>query len=551
MADDVIKEFLVSIGVDTQDVDRFEETLKRVGKGVKVFAESAVAATAALSAAVVKIADDFDTLYFQMKNLGSSAGDIKALGYAFSQLGGSAGDASAAMQAIANFNMSYGEGAKGFLQQLGVDPKDIGDSAKTLIDLEKIFQRMAGEGGNGLARATAIGERLGLSQDTMRMMMRDNGEFEAQFNQMTASMGNNLDDAAERSHKFMLELRQLKEQASQIFTNLELDILRSVVPLLKDVTTWMNNMATGKNLSGVSQELRNVILDIGDLLKALGELAQESSTQRFATRILFILDNMIRGLGSFARAADLIARGKWAEAWQEAIKDTDRPWDSAGKPAPGPTNYSDDFKHKMGAPTDQEMGLAPAGAGAAPAGGRAKQVIDYFKQKGASDVLARGVAAMLFSESGLDHKLPNKQGSGAYGLAQWLSKDRLAAFKAMFGHSIQQSSFDEQLRFVQHELAGKYVGVWNEMKRAVDPLTVADIGIHGYEAPGAKGERSDHKGAARFLGVSPSGGRIGSIEQHNTYHIHGGDTGAVVDGVAGAQQRSNAQLVGNAAVFQW
>lgn len=547
MSDDVIKEFLVSVGVDTQDVDRFEETLKRVGKGVKVFAESAVAATAALAVAVVKIADDFDTLYFQMKNLGSSAGDIKALGYAFSQLGGSAGDANAAMQAIANFNMSYGDGAKGFLQQLGVDPKDIGDSAKTLIDLEKIFQRMAGEGGNGLARATAIGERLGLSSDAIRVMIRDNGEFEAQFKEMTANMGTNLGETAEESHKLMLEFVQLKAQASQIFTNVELDILQSAVPLLQDLTAWINNMATGKNLNGVSQELRNVIVDIGDLLNALGELAQENSTQRFATRILFILDNVIRAMGSFARAADLLARGKWAEAWKEAIKDTDRPWDSMGKPVDGPTNYSDDFKHKMGAPTDQELGIAPAGGAK---GSRAQQAIDYFKQKGMGDVQARGVAAMLFSESKLDPTSENPK-SHAFGLAQWLSKDRLAAFKAMFGHDVQHSSFQEQLRFVQHELAGKYIGVWNAMKRAVDPLTVADIGIAGYESPAMGDRAGNHDRARRFLGVSPSSGRMGSIEQNNTYHIHGGDTGAVVDGVAGAQQKSNAQLVGNAAVFQW
>jgi hypothetical protein len=62
------------------------------------------------------------------------------------------------------------------------------------------------------------------------------------------------------------------------------------------------------------------------------------------------------------------------------------------------------------------------------------------------------LANMLGEDSQLD---PTQVGDGgsAYGIGQW-HPDRQAAFQKIFGHPIQQSTFEEQLKFYSDELNG-------------------------------------------------------------------------------------------------
>jgi len=91
---------------------------------------------------------------------------------------------------------------------------------------------------------------------------------------------------------------------------------------------------------------------------------------------------------------------------------------------------------------------APGSSGS----GSAEEVMNFFTNKGFTREQAAGIAANIKYES--DFKTDAVGDSGkAYGLAQW-HPDRQANFSRVFGKDIKQSTFQEQLEFINWELSG-------------------------------------------------------------------------------------------------
>lgn len=79
-----------------------------------------------------------------------------------------------------------------------------------------------------------------------------------------------------------------------------------------------------------------------------------------------------------------------------------------------------------------------------------QKAIDFFTSRGWSQNQAAGIAGNLFGESQLDIRAVG-DGGKAFGIAQW-HPDRQANFARVFGKSIRNSTFEEQLAFVDWEL---------------------------------------------------------------------------------------------------
>lgn len=79
-----------------------------------------------------------------------------------------------------------------------------------------------------------------------------------------------------------------------------------------------------------------------------------------------------------------------------------------------------------------------------------EEAMRFFTGKGWTKEQAAGLVANLGAESGLNEKIVG-DGGKAYGIAQW-HPDRQAAFSAKYGKDIRQSTYQEQLEFVHHEL---------------------------------------------------------------------------------------------------
>ena len=88
-----------------------------------------------------------------------------------------------------------------------------------------------------------------------------------------------------------------------------------------------------------------------------------------------------------------------------------------------------------------------------PKHGAESEVYSYLRNKGLVSTQAMGITAALWAESKLNPGAVNPT-SGAYGIAQWLSKDRLANFKKVTGHDIKGSTLQQQLDFLWWELKG-------------------------------------------------------------------------------------------------
>ena len=136
---------------------------------------------------------------------------------------------------------------------------------------------------------------------------------------------------------------------------------------------------------------------------------------------------------------------------------------------------------------------------AASVEGRTRQAMDYFVGQGWTPAQAAGIVANLQRESGLRTGAVG-DGGQAFGIAQW-HPDRQANFARFAGHSIRESTFAEQLAFVNYEMTrGAETGAGNRLRGATDAGTAGSIVSRYYERPAdASGEASARAATARQI----------------------------------------------------
>jgi hypothetical protein len=108
------------------------------------------------------------------------------------------------------------------------------------------------------------------------------------------------------------------------------------------------------------------------------------------------------------------------------------------------------------------------------------QAIEYFTRQGWTPNQAIGLAANLEKESGFDPKIRG-DGGKAIGIAQW-HPDRQADFEKLFKKNIKESSFEEQLAFVNYELQNKEKAAGEQLRRSTTIAEATKAGI-AYERP--------------------------------------------------------------------
>lgn len=125
-------------------------------------------------------------------------------------------------------------------------------------------------------------------------------------------------------------------------------------------------------------------------------------------------------------------------------------------------------------------GAAPTGDGTRAQ--RIDQAITYFEGQGWTRAQAVGIVANLDAESGMDPNINQIGGGPGYGLAQW-EGPRQADFREWAGKDIRQSTFGEQLEFIQWELGNTEAGAARALRGADEPGEAASIVTTRYERP--------------------------------------------------------------------
>lgn len=160
-------------------------------------------------------------------------------------------------------------------------------------------------------------------------------------------------------------------------------------------------------------------------------------------------------------------------------------------------------------PTSGSMiggGFIPTGAGFSGEGltpgvaatGSAAEAIQFFQSRGWTREQAAGIAANIKAESNFK---TNAVGDGgkAYGIAQW-HPDRQKNFYKVFGKDIRQSTFQEQLAFIDWELRNTESRAGNSLRAASTAAEAAAIVQNQYERPANKDPRYRASIAMGFAG---------------------------------------------------
>jgi hypothetical protein len=146
-------------------------------------------------------------------------------------------------------------------------------------------------------------------------------------------------------------------------------------------------------------------------------------------------------------------------------------------------------------PPELQAAAAPSQAGSvAPRDARdirqfegvARQVVDFFTQKTEwSKTQAIGIIANIYAESKFNPNIPG-DGGAAYGLCQWHS-DRQKFFTQQFRKSIKNSTFEEQLQFIDFELHNNEArGAGESLRPETTPEAAASVISLKYERPAGK-----------------------------------------------------------------
>ena len=103
-----------------------------------------------------------------------------------------------------------------------------------------------------------------------------------------------------------------------------------------------------------------------------------------------------------------------------------------------------------------------------------------------TEAQAMGIVANLIHESGCNPHGPAGDGGQAMGLCQWHA-DRRTEFERHFHKSFKDSSFDDQLAFIDYEMTeGKEWEAGNKLKEKTDPRDAAAAVSTYYERPADK-----------------------------------------------------------------
>lgn len=140
--------------------------------------------------------------------------------------------------------------------------------------------------------------------------------------------------------------------------------------------------------------------------------------------------------------------------------------------------------------------------------GRPEEAQAFFESKGWTREQAAGIVGNLVVESGLQTDIVG-DGGQAYGIAQW-HPPRQATFRQVYGKDIRQSSFREQLEYVNWELNNSEKAAGNALRGATTAADAAAIVDSQYErSAGLHLARRQENAAAIMAGdfskVSTSG----------------------------------------------
>lgn len=233
----VLREFLVAIGFDInyQEFKQFQDREKSIIETLTTMGKVGAATGIAVAAAVLKIANDMEQLYFSSERAGTSVQNLMALRFGGAQAGiGADAMASAVEQMASTLRANPGLGA--FFQQItGRGPTS--DNFKNFTNLIQQLREMDAHGGGVMARL--IGAQFGLDEQTLTLLFRNYPDFLRGLKEqddLLALAGINAQEFGKQSHEAMENWRTLLLHLKALGYVLAIDVLPAVDKLVVFLT---------------------------------------------------------------------------------------------------------------------------------------------------------------------------------------------------------------------------------------------------------------------------------------------------------------------------
>ncbi|MDH1575522.1 phage tail tip lysozyme [Pseudomonas sp. GD03746] len=483
----VLESFLIALGIKVD-----EKSFQKADAAFGGLTKSALQFGAVLASklAIDKVVGDFKAAGTELDNFnrltGLSTQNVQALGQALAAQGGNAQDAFAAMQKVQDLMASPITGNVGWfgdVAKLGLDPDAIigaQDTAEALANIAGSFEKMTP------LNQRLAGQALGFDENTIRLLMKGRDAVEQQLDS--------------RSKLGIMTQKQVEDAARLTKANSELNL----------VFTDMGNTIAG------------------ELVPAFAELAEDFTA--FYRDNKDLVDSGLEAFfGTMAKNIELVSAALVLMGGASALKGLAALRAlvglGGGGPAGGPSGGNPPQGGKSGG-GGLPFFVNPLTAGLAALfyssslnegeeeelrsnrllnGGSegAQAVVDFFRAKGWTEDQAKGIAANIEQESGFRADAEG-DGGKAYGLAQW-HPDRQANFAKFSGKDIRQSTAQEQLEFIHHELTrGLEKSAGDRLRMAGSAREAAGIVSQYYERPTDTDGEINRRGAiAESYGGTP------------------------------------------------
>jgi tail lysozyme len=547
VATETIREFLVALGYkqDEAALKKFEDGINKATKAVFTLAAAVEGTAVAVAAGIAKFASNLEALYYASVRTGSSVTNLKALDRWAENFGAAAGEAMASVEGLAHA-LRTNPGNESLLVGMGVQLKHLKDGTvdaqDALVQLAAVFKRQP------LYVSEQYAGMLGINENTLLALRR--GDMKELLRIQKEMAHGNWGKAAADSHAFMVNLRDLFTLIEAFGTKIGDALEKKLGWNLEKIGKWLDK--NGDHLANQIVDAINMVLTAAEWLgqKILALVAKlkdlDTATDGWSTKLiaiaailqvtgagsiiggvlsltaaLFGLKTAIAGVGAASSSVGLLGLlgrlSLWAGAAYGAyqlynhtsVPESER---GTGKATPWAQKI-EDWVHQM----------IP--------GGKANYAGTLLQAFGLTRDQAAGVIANLQAESGLDEHAVGDHGN-AYGLAQWHRAGQ-EAFKKWSGIDIRQSTFAQQMGFLEHDIGSKSL-ILNALHNSRSPFEAGSVFSRLYERPAAGDAEASRRGEAAVR-----------IAQSNTFNIHGADSKDLAETVSKAQQRTNAELTRN------
>ena len=359
MAEETIKEFLVSLGWNGQDSDheKFAKALEAATLRAELLAKGIEALVKNLLGGANRTSEAYDRLYYAAERMHTTVAQIQALQYAMGQVGGSAEEALATMEtAAALFQQSKGN--LPYLQHFGFDiDKKTGELKWTLETL-----KAHGLLNESDAQTSLWAERLGISQATaMRFKQHpyDIDKFSKEKEEADKSIGFNPDEGAKKAEEFEQAMGRFIMLVKGFYDKFALKADDNLTKPLEAFNDFL--VANGPVISEILSTFAKAVGGVGDSISGLVTTWLENPKSKKDIQEFFEhLLNGVNWLISAIHIGGLIYRGLASPFNGELVEKFKEGWAKTHfrKVEPGQPGYDGSFHVTMdGRPVADEGSL--------------------------------------------------------------------------------------------------------------------------------------------------------------------------------------------------